>query len=478
MATLNNQNWISYQPKVLGLPPLADALALVEAARHGRLVLYLGAGVSISAPSYGPSGNDVADRLLPIVGEILDETPQHLIGLDLESLAAEVESKASDHLNHLKVRAADTCDFRNMEPNYAHEMIALLMREGLIRVVSANWDCAVEAGGLRIGVAIEGASRASDVLNLAINSLPVYKVHGCARRPATLVLTRDEVDEPQLWARAEVAQALAGGVVAFIGLGTVGSYVSEPVEQLLELWDDGTASVRVVDPGGPSEVWETVLGTRSAEVAVPLGANEFLDELVRAATGEALSRATQTADELHQHEQVSWSATTVSGIRALRDAMRETPADAILRWWRDGVSTSENGKPFIFEPAGQVSLICVAQLAALDTGPPSARGEEGTLTVRSSSRYFEIACRPQAHWEEVARIAYARISRRRRGGRYTPGTPVTVVIHGASGRFPDPSAPLDIAAGSPQDSDVAAASRDDIIAVRAEHALEGRLVPQ
>ena len=48
--------------------------------------------------------------------------------------------------------------------------------------------------------------------------------------------------------------------------------------------------------------------------------------------------------------------------------------------------------------------MCVAQLAATDGGDVVAAGSDGALTVRSSTRYFEIACRPQEHWTTVGQV--------------------------------------------------------------------------
>jgi hypothetical protein len=75
----------------------------------------------------------------------------------------------------------------------------------------------------------------------------------------------------------------------------------------------------------------------------------------------------------------------------------------------------------------------------------------------------------------VEKVARARVDRRRRSGRYAAGVPITVAIEGATGAFPDPFAPADIAAGASADSDIAASDCDALRIVRAEDALTGRL---
>ncbi len=477
MSVVNDASPLRHVPRLLREPPPAAVDPLVRTGREGRLVLYLGAGVSRSSPSSGPSGNDVADQLRPFAAELLGVDVGNVTAPNLEALAERVELEVDERLPALKVRAAEAWHFRDMEPNYAHEVIALLLREGLVTVVSANWDCGVENGGKHIEIVIEGVSSALDRLNLASGKIPIYKVHGCATRPETLVLTRSEINEPRTWARAEVQGSLAGGRVAFVGLGTLGSYVGEPVRELVGLWTADGTTICVVDPNGPSEAWREVLGETAHEVELRFGADEFMDHVVRAVALDALSRVEQEARTLHDSEQQDWSAATLNGSIALRRAFADSPGDAVLRWWRDGVIPSMDGRQFIFEAAGQVCLLCVAQLAGRDGPPLQVSGTDGALTVRSPARYFEIGCAPGMLRDAAERSARARIERRRRNGRYTAGAPVTVAIHGAKGAFPDPRAPVDIAGVTPEPSNIAAAFTDAILVVRAEDATNGALLP-
>jgi hypothetical protein len=466
---------VRHVPKPLSevVPPVVAAL--VDPACADRLVLYLGAGVSIPPPASGPRGNQVADRLRPIVAELLGVSTADLPEENLESLATRVERDAPDRLGELRTRAAEAWAFRDMEPNYGHEMLALLLREGLSQAVSANWDCGVENGGRRVEVAIEGVSRDLDLLHLPNGALPLYKVHGCARRPETLVLTADEVDQPRLWARAKVQNALTAGTVVFLGLGTVGAYVGEPVRGLFELWVGETSSVRVIDPFGLSDTWSKLLEQHADAVSIVMDADDFLDDLGRAIVSRALSRTGEAARDLHGNEQQGWSAAGVSGHGALVAALSDIPADAVLRWWRGGVTNALDGKTFLFDRAGQIALMCVAQLAATDGGNVVAAGSDGTLTVRSSTRYFEIACRPQEHWTTVRQVARARVELRRRAGYYGPGASVTVAIAAATGAFPAISAPADIAGSTSDGPDVADGGSELLQIVRAEDSLDGRL---
>ena len=217
---------VRHQGRPLSEEPAAEIAALARAAAQRRLVIYAGAGLSAAPPACGPTGWGVADRLRRPVATMLGIDEPELATLNLEEIAEVVETQSPDKMDHLRDTAATAYDFRGLEPNYGHEIAALLLREGLLEVVSANWDCAIERAGLQVAVAIAGVATATERLQLA-QELPLYKIHGCAKRPQTLALTQSEVDRPQTWAVAQVQSALTAGVVVFVGLGTVGLYVRE-----------------------------------------------------------------------------------------------------------------------------------------------------------------------------------------------------------------------------------------------------------
>ena len=426
----------------------------------------------MASPSCGPRGSDVAERLRPFVAEILrlsiDEVPEK----ELESLALRVERDAAHRLEDLKRRAAEASEFRAMEPNYGHEAFALLLREGAVRGVSANWDRGVERAGRLLGIEIQSVADARDRLRLG-QALPLFKVHGCVEHPHTLALTSTEVNRPQRWARDKVGDALAGGMVVFLGLGTVGLYVREPLDDLVELWSDDDVTIRVVDPGGLSSTWEDALGGHVAGVDVALDADRFLDDLLRAVVQEALSLTEDAVNRLQDGSR--WTSTMLTGCRAIRERFGASPADGILRWWRAGVISTRDGEPFILDDAGRESLMTVALLAGEDGGPVIVSGIEGHLTLCTEQRYFEIMWRPGDSVADIERIARERIRRRRSAGEYEPGKPAVVAVRGGRGTFPAPSAVPDIGAEDSADGDIGSESTGDVRLVQVERAMTGAL---
>jgi hypothetical protein len=444
----------------------------VQAAKQRRLVLYLGAGISIGPPSCGPAGPVVADVLRPFVARMLKVDNAGLAGLGLEDLAQRVADDAGDRLDELRERASEAFDFCGMEPNFGHEAVALLLRERLAEAITVNWDCGIERAGVRADVLIEGVADTAQSIQLA-QRLPLNKVHGCATRPSTLAVTQDEVDRPQSWAVGRTQGALAGGIVLFVGLGTIGLYVREPISELVEVWVAEAASFAIVDPCLP-EAWRFALGEETAaENHLPRTGEAFFDELLRAIVRDAIDATEMTTRQLAASE--NWAHVMVAGFEALRKELETACADGVLRWWTDAVL--DTGKPFITEARGQKCLMTAAQFAGVDGGVVEVAGVRGRQTVATSERYLEIACRPQERVGRIETVVRDRIQRRRAEGVYPKGKPVTVIVVDSIGEFPAPQAPPDIAAGDDDAMDIAGGA--DTVPIRfvsADDGVRGRLV--
>lgn len=463
----------TYRPVPLSEAPDGRFTQLVQAAKQRRLVLYLGAGISIAPPACGPTGRTVADTLRPIVARIVGTGEADLAGVPLEELAQRVADEAAAHLDELRERAATAFDFCGIAPNFGHNAAALLLREGLVQVISVNWDCGVEQAGLEAGVAIKGVADVAESIQLA-HTLPLYKIHGCATRPQTLAITQDDVDRPQNWAVGRTQGALAGGVVVFVGLGTIGLYVQEPFAELVSAWASQAQTIVVVDPQ-LRETWRNALGEeRALEAHFARTADVFLDELLRALVREALDNSEQLALSLAQRD--AWATTMVAGFAALRAAFDRTSADGVLRWWRDGVAATQAGTPFITELPGQKCVMTVAHLAGADGGDVEVAGVRGRQTVASATQYFEIVCRPGDHVSHVQIVGRDRIEQRHDNGVYPSPKQVTVVVVDALGEFPSDTAHVDIAAGDEDGMDIAAGVESiPIRFVAAEDGVRGRL---
>ncbi len=265
------------------------------------------------------------------------------------------------------------------------------MREGVVTAITANWDLGIETAGTRLDIKIVGVTTPLERAALG-QELPLYKVHGCASRPETLKVTREEVDEPMKWARAEVQHALVDGTVVFIGLGTIGAYVSEPFDELVPLWRAAGATIKVVDLE-LSNAWREALGDDADGVHIDADAAEFLDDLLRAIAREALGQAAQRIRDI-QDEHTAWTQTMLDGIERLDEALRDATGHAVLRWMRDGVTQARDGQQFVLDHAGEQSLMALALLAGGDGGDLEIELRGPDLMVRTPRQYLEIASRP------------------------------------------------------------------------------------
>lgn len=464
----------AYVPSSLSQLPPGRFTQLVTAAKQRQLVIYLGAGISMAEPSCGPSGWDVAEALRPYVAKFLGVDANELHGLSLEALAERLAAEDADRLEALRVRASEAADFRGITPNFGHEAAALLLREGAVELITVNWDCGIETAGRDANVAIRGVASADESVATAYG-LRIFKVHGCATRPPTLAITKAEVDKPQAWAVGRVQGALAGGIVAFVGLGTVGLYVSEPVDELVTAWGQDASSIVVADPV-LSESWKSAFSNaeEASSAHIKCDADCFLDNLLRAFVLEALELCEQQIRALPQDQ--DWVATMLKGFDELRKALAGTWANGAIRWWRDGLTSDADGQPFVATVEGGRSLMTVALLAGVDGGAVDCTGQRGRLTVASGARYFEVVSRPGKAVTEVERVGRHRIRRRLADGVYPELKPISVVVAGANGRFPSEEAPIDISAGDMTMSDVA--EGPEAVPIRffsAEAGAQGRL---
>jgi hypothetical protein len=300
------------------------------------------------------------------------------------------------------------------------------------------------------------------------------KLNGCASRPTTLRITRQEVDEPLTWALHRVSAVLTDTTVAFVGLGTVGDYVATGVERVLDASRDAPVTLVVVNPT-LSEDWENALGDRAAEAHLAEQAELFLDELLRAAVLLALTNVRGAAVEMAEAGHPASDALR-AGAEQLVTALEEHDAVAVWRWWRDGACGESMGRPFILAQNGEAALTAVCALVGERTLTTS--GDEDALVVELDGRYLEICCWPRQEAATVVQRQAGRIRHRRRRGVYRDRAKRVVTVSvGHRGVLPRPDASLDILnpEGSPTDI-VDGSERIVVQWVAGEALLQGNVV--
>ncbi|WP_372983353.1 SIR2 family protein [Microbacterium sp.] len=183
---------------------------LITAAREGRLVLFVCAGVSLNAPSNLPLYDGLARIIADSLGEDFDD-----------SVAADrfLGQLASDHpLVKEQVRAI-TSD-RLSRPNANHTAIARLAAAANAPVVSTNYDGHIETAAANESLTL-GDRYSAPALPLGRDFRGMVYLHGAASRPASeLVVTDEDFGRAYLtdgWARRFVQDLFENWTVLFVG---------------------------------------------------------------------------------------------------------------------------------------------------------------------------------------------------------------------------------------------------------------------
>ncbi|MGC5078141.1 SIR2 family protein [Agrococcus sp. DT81.2] len=183
---------------------------LLSASRQGRLVLFIGAGVSRNAPSGLPLFSSLAEEIAHSYGLDFDHEipPDRFLG-NLERTHDDVKDRVAARISR-----------PGAVPNLNHRAIARLARAANARLVSTNYDELVEAAATQAG----GPSferYVAPALPLGREFEGIVYLHGGVSRPSReLVVTDSDFGRAYLtdgWARRFVQQLFTHWTVLFIG---------------------------------------------------------------------------------------------------------------------------------------------------------------------------------------------------------------------------------------------------------------------
>lgn len=360
--------------------PISDPITppvflLVSEAINRRLAVCAGAGLSVGSglPSGSQLAQDLHQRFIRQLAGYCCDHPNHL-----PSVATAVASLPSG-LEVLQRSIVELAHLDTAPPNYAHRLLALLVAEGALQLVTTNWDNCVERGweGEHI-LAARDASEAED-----LQRAHVLKIHGCCSRPATLLVTEDQLRNPPLWTAGFFHAQIMTSTMVFVGVGDVAPYVRERIQELAAYVDG--ARVRVVSPrvveGWDESQWKDVLPTLSEDRKIPKPASTFVDELARG----WLHRLLEELDILPDHV----------GVSVCRSAFGSLTALQALTWLRRAATDWTVGKSVVLSAEAPAALEAVAVLAsdyaqANPTGTAPAIQLEHPAAVRLAEERVEI----------------------------------------------------------------------------------------
>ena len=314
--------------------------------------------------------------------------------------------------------AVAAAGFTSAQPNFGHEILALLLLEGVVVVITTNWDDCIERAGRdeRVLAVI------SDQERLQIQTPALLKVHGCATRPTTALITTQDLATPPPWARDEVNARLAASHTAFVGIGDVAGYVRKRIQEAADaVGPDGATSV--ASPGISSNwdgsQWAEILPDLAEDRRVAVTADSFLDHLAAACIRRALREISEAlVDE-------SAIRTTFELARAAFELRTSLEA---LRWLRSCAFPRSAGASAIREQAFATALIALGSLA----DETDLRFDSDAKAVTPSIEYEVLVAIGTVSASSFRREVTQRLVRRRSEGAKVDD-PV-FLISGAVGR--------------------------------------------
>lgn len=159
---------------------------LVEAIKNDKLVIFCGAGISMSEPTNLPSFNELSDKIAELTNQEKrnDESDEQYLGR-VENLGHDVHSKVCDILN-----ATQT------QPNTNHETLIDFFKKD-IRIVTTNYDIMLES-------ALEKKGRKANIYSYP--ALPygdkfsgIVHLHGDVNNPTDIVLTDSDFGKSYIY---------------------------------------------------------------------------------------------------------------------------------------------------------------------------------------------------------------------------------------------------------------------------------------
>jgi hypothetical protein len=446
-----------YSPAPVDEPVDAIINTIFDAARRDRLIVCAGAGLSRALPTDLPSG--------AVLGQLLDERLRSLVAgyappMNPENLIAVADAGAllDGGEDALRSEVLKLARFLEADPNYGHQILAELLCEGGIELLLLwNWDDCIE----RVDVVPERlqVARSRDDLQ-QLNQPSIAKVHGCATRKGTLLITSNDLDTPPLWTEDAFGERVRDKTVIFIGVGDIADYAQR---RLRELRDYFVERARAGEPSldiwviGPSirsrwdgSEWATLMPDLPEERRVQFSADQFLDQLGRRWVREAF-------DDLELSAETSIRAEVMASLRKINKELGSIGAARAMRWCRRAALGQKVGRSVILCDGLKEALAAFAVLLSDHEDEPVK--VLGPAAFKIGDRRIEalIAC------ETVAADRVRDRAQRRAGELANDGVvseSATFLVAGTvlGPLDDDPESELDLASGPIDPEDIAVGS--------------------
>lgn len=451
--------------------PIETSVNLIfEAARAGNLVVCAGAGLSRAWPSELPSG--------ATLGEHLDDRLASLVAgyespADRDDLIAVADAGTSLEGGEAALRGEvlGLADFQQAEPNYGHRAMAELLCEGGISLLLLwNWDDCIE----RVDVypeRLQVARSKSDLDELEQPS--IAKIHGCATRKRTLLITSQDLDsQVPYWSDEAFKERLRGKTVVFVGVGDVADYARRRLEELRdELQQEeegGKPDVWVVGPEIRSKwaesAWASLLPDLEENRRVEMSADRFLDQLGRRWVREGL-------DQLPLGDNDGIRPEVRRQLGSLRRELAAVGANRLMRWCRTAALGQRIGRSVPHESGFKQLAVAVAVVAEEGDVSDLVVRDPAAVEVGEDRLEALIVCEPMSA-DRVRQRAQGRAEELSNQGMIE-GSAAFLVAGVAYGRLEDdPESDLNLAVGQQTQDDLVAGSTSVGLSFRRASRLE------
>lgn len=288
-----------------------DADRLLEAIAANRLLLVIGAGLSMAAPSSLPAASAVAGMCAASYRSKVGKDLPPPLHTDIEALAKHLRSEG--RFDTLFIGELVPWASFDGQPNLGHEAIADFLSCGLaLAGVTTNFDTLIETAARRLGEPDFRAIVDAPDLPREQAHKPLLKLHGCAvRRRDRTIWCREQLVEPTI--APTVAQftdwlrpLMRGRDLLFVGFWSDWEYLRDILIRILPTGE--AQHVYLVDPAPDDaleakapELWAWAHRPEIALHRIAESGATVLDELRATWSRAFLRRAQDESTNTYRH---------------------------------------------------------------------------------------------------------------------------------------------------------------------------------
>lgn len=345
----------TYNIKTMNESIPASIIAIEPLIEARQVVLVIGAGVSMAPPTCLPSGTQLAqDVKTRLASSPISSIVQPVREDNLLAIADIIEEKALESFPLFTRAIIESANFKMATPNYAHLVIALLLTETNVQVLSINWDTCIERCSYIVSSSIIGCYN-HEILQNHGNSSIFLKLHGCANHESSICISSKQISGETWWATSQVGAALETGKVAFLGIGSIAEYMKISLKKILERSRD-PSNVFIIDPELSTD-WNDLFAD-AHKYHIQTKSEEFLDDILRALTLSQISRVHPLAREIDK-QLLKSDIDIAASVKQVCEFLSQYPAHYIWWWVRRGFFT--NGQyQSILDPSFVQILLALA----------------------------------------------------------------------------------------------------------------------